>query len=242
MKKKVGNRLIALLLALFMAVTMMPDMAVGAEETDNGVADEAQKCGYEQPKAINVGELDEDEAEDLPIVRAQYNAADASYWAVYGSDYYYSKMSGAEKQFYQALYDDFKVYVRPLSMFLSETDFVKYPDSTQPMRFERIDAEDDRNVPKPLETTSCEPSFEETTEELPDGISPKLIAFLDADSDEERYTILNEMEDIVDDHMIDTMAVVMDTVIPEGDLDKRYDDLRYVIRTRQQYEFANRLR
>lgn len=50
--------------------------------------------------------------------------------------------------------------------------------------------------------TSCEPSFEETTEELPDGISPKLIAFLDADSDEERYTILNEMEDIVDDHMM----------------------------------------
>ena len=35
-----------------------------------------------------------------------------------------------------------------------ETDFVKYPDSTQPMRFERVDAEDDRNVPKPLETTS----------------------------------------------------------------------------------------
>ena len=81
MKKKVGNRLIALLLALFMVVTMMPDMAVWAEETDNGVADEVQECGYEQPKAINVGELDEDEAEDLPIVRAQYNAADASYWA-----------------------------------------------------------------------------------------------------------------------------------------------------------------
>lgn len=36
MKKKVGNRLIALLLALFMVVTMMPDMAVWAEETDGG--------------------------------------------------------------------------------------------------------------------------------------------------------------------------------------------------------------
>ena len=74
--------------------------------------------------------------------------------------------TGEDMVVYQALYDDFKVYVRPLSMFLSETDFVKYPDSTQPMRFERVDAEDDRNVPKPLETTSCEPSFEETTEEL----------------------------------------------------------------------------
>ena len=56
MKKNVGNRLIALLLALFMAVTMMPDMAVWAEETDNGVADEAQKCGYEQPKVPSMSE------------------------------------------------------------------------------------------------------------------------------------------------------------------------------------------
>lgn len=105
MKKKVGNRLIALLLALFMTVTMMPDMAVWAEETDNGAADAAQECGYEQPEVIDVGELDEDEVEDLPIVRAQYNAADASYWAAYGSNYYYNRMTSAEKQFYQALYD-----------------------------------------------------------------------------------------------------------------------------------------
>ena len=104
------------------------------------------------------------------------------------------------------------------------------------MRFERIDAEDDRNVPKPLETTSCEPSFEETTEELPDGISPKLIAFLDADSDEERYTILNEMEDIVDDHMIDTMAVVSDLVIEDGPISQRFQELKRCIRTRIQYE------
>ncbi len=136
--------------------------------------------------------------------------------------------TGEDMVVYQALYDDFKVYVRPLSMFLSETDFVKYPDSTQPMRFERIDTDTD--------TKNDTVVSEDTTEELPDGISPQLIAFLDADSDEERYTILNEMEDIVDDHMIDTMAVVSDLVIEDGPISQRFQELKRCIRTRIQYE------
>lgn len=47
--------------------------------------------------------------------------------------------SGSPMVVYQAMYGDFKVYVRPLDMFMSRVDKEKYPDVTCEMRFEKMD-------------------------------------------------------------------------------------------------------
>lgn len=152
---------------------------------------------------------------------------------------------------YQALYDDFGVYARPLEMFVSEVDHVKYPEVTQKYRFEKVDLSAAAPVEVKEATNIVAASEEKAAMEVnvvtestdgEQGIDPKLMDFLDADSFDEKYNILVSMRDTITDKLIDDIAVVMDVVIPDGDLIKRYDDLKHAIRTRQQYEFSNRLR
>ena len=138
--------------------------------------------------------------------------------------------TGEKLVIYQALYDDFGIYARPLDMFVSEVDHEKYPDVKQKYRFEKITLKD-----KPED----EPAPDADEGKAP---NPRLMEFLDADTFEEKYNILVSMRDTITDRLIDDIAVVMDVVVPEGPLQKRYDDLKNTIKTRQYYEFSNRLR
>ena len=168
---------------------------------------------------------------------------------------------------YQALYGGFGMYARPLAMFVSEVDHNKYPDVKQKYRFTRVEMNADgtwhcveeedntgiveirsdsenaaeqqsdlKNVAKQQETGI---QAENPDEERPD---PKLMEYLDAETFDEKYNMLASMRDCITDKLVDDIAVVMDVVIPEGDLMNRYDALKMALRTKQKYESANRLR
>jgi len=133
--------------------------------------------------------------------------------------------TGEELVVYQALYGDGMVCARPLDMFVSEVDHEKYPEVTQKYRFEKI-----------ADASVEEKTFYQMTPE------EKMMAFFDTDDLEERYQILLKMREEVNDTMIDNMAVVMDIVIPDGDITMRYDSLKRAIQTKQRYEQNSRLR
>lgn len=152
--------------------------------------------------------------------------------------------TGEELVIYQALYGDYQVYARPLAMFVSEVDHVKYPKVTQKYRFERVERaalQAEGMVREPVNTLPDVGKTDKTELSHCDGVNPKLMAFLDADDLEEKYNILVSMRDEVNDHLINSMAVVLDVVIPEGDVSERYEQLKNCIRTKQRYE-TDRLR
>nr|WP_314462413.1 DUF1653 domain-containing protein [uncultured Clostridium sp.] len=91
---------------------------------------------------------------------------------------------------YQALYGTFDVYVRPLSMFISEVDHEKYPDVLQKYRFERVDLKESAQQDQPV----CEPKEEEKKEEH-HGPNKNLLAFLDAETYHEKLEVLRTYKD-----------------------------------------------
>ena len=152
---------------------------------------------------------------------------------------------------YQALYGDYKTYARPLEMFTSEVDHVKYPDVKQKYRFEKVEPGEISEIYQPKvevptqqpETTQILPEAEmlsggQSTEELPE---PGLLEFLDTDDWDMKYNILVSLRDKMTDKLVDDFAVALDIVIPEGPLDKRYEELKNCLRTRQKLE-SQRLR
>ncbi len=167
---------------------------------------------------------------------------------------------------YQAMYDTFQIYVRPLAMFMEEVDVEKYPDARQQYRFEllqdselvsgsqaaeetisRLQAVEEtisglQAVEEPVKESNEGSGGTENAEEMQQlNIDPLVMEFLEADTYEQRLNILAALRSRITDEMINTMAMAVDLEIKEGDVEERYEELRNCLLTFVKYE-CNRLR
>lgn len=167
--------------------------------------------------------------------------------------------TGEQLVIYQALYGEFQVFARPLSMFLEKVDAKKYPDAAGKDRFMRIPMAEAAAVPQPVTAPSENPveprpaamSSENPVEPRPAAASsespvepqpdPGLLAFLDADSYEEKLEVFASLEGKVDLHMLNAIAASLDLELLEGSLEEQYDTLKSCLMTLERYE-CNRLR
>ena len=180
--------------------------------------------------------------------------------------------TGEQLVIYQALYGEFQVFARPLSMFLEKVDAKKYPDAAGKDRFMRIPMAEAAAVPRPaampsenpvepqpavmpsenpvesrpaaapsenpVESQSAAAPSENPIEPQPD---PGLLAFLDADSYEEKLEVFASLEGRVDLHLLNAIAASLDLELSEGSLEEQYDTLKNCLMTLERYE-CNRLR
>lgn len=167
--------------------------------------------------------------------------------------------TGEQLVIYQALYGEFQVFARPLSMFLEKVDAKKYPDAAGKDRFMRIPMAEAAAVPQPVPAPSENPveprpaamSSENPVESRPAAASsespvepqpdPGLLAFLDADSYEEKLEVFASLEGKADLHMLNAIAASLDLELSEGSLEEQYDTLKSCLMTLERYE-CNRLR
>ena len=167
--------------------------------------------------------------------------------------------TGEQLVIYQALYGEFQVFARPLSMFLEKVDAKKYPDAAGKDRSMRIPMAEAAAVPQPVPASSENPveprpaampsenpvesrpaaaSSESPVEPQPD---PGLLAFLDADSYEEKLEVFASLEGKVDLHMLNAIAASLDLELSDGSSEEQYGTVKSWLRTVERYE-CNRVR
>lgn len=146
--------------------------------------------------------------------------------------------SGEEYVVYQALYDDFKIFARPLRGFMEEIDRLKHSGSGQRYRFILLERTELDSLVSQADLKEQAVSSEKSVdiEVKQSEVDPLVLEFLSAKTYEERLQILSILHTRITDAMINTMAVSLDLEIAEGEVEKRYDELRHCLLTMRKFE------
>ena len=160
--------------------------------------------------------------------------------------------TGERMVVYQALYGDYRTYVRPYDQFVGEVDVEKYPECPYRSRFTYVPREerpDSRVAPASAAMQEIEPAEGNWDKEPQGGDAPSrslreqsmqelMLTFLDERDFLEKEKILSEIatRPELSDGLIDNLAAALDVVIDEGPIDRRFASLRTCVRTRARFE------
>ena len=142
--------------------------------------------------------------------------------------------TGEKMVVYQALYGEFKVWVRPLANFMEEVDREKYPDAGQKFRFEKAEGNViNEALDGKEEKTSCQP-----------GLNACLLEFFDA-MDEKNYDrmleVLRKLSKKAARKEVDDICTVLDIQASGETIDEQIADIRRHILTLKKFD-GERLR
>lgn len=161
--------------------------------------------------------------------------------------------TGEKMVVYQALYGDYRIYVRPYEMFVSEVDHVKYPDVKQKYRFELVEfsgeAEGEDIGTQPLkkpekkeEKTADELAvLKEPAESAEGEVNPILLEFLDAETLEEKMHIMVYYRNRMDENLLNSIAISLDLVVEKKNIQEKYDEILNCLSMMEKFE-CNRYR
>lgn len=168
--------------------------------------------------------------------------------------------TGERMVVYQALYGEYRIYVRPYEMFVSEVDHEKYPQVTQKYRFELVDLADGKeeggspgapesaNEETKSHNSAAEKAKEKKDTQVPaaeqtgDGaVNPLLLEFLDAETLEDKMHIMIFGRNQMDDNLLNSIAISLDLVVEEKSTEEKYDEILNCLSMMERFE-CNRLR
>lgn len=159
---------------------------------------------------------------------------------------------------YQALYGDFKTYVRPLTMFMSKVDKEKYPMVNEEYRFNKIIMNNGENSTEKdnkanlietvnsdelinLDVAECLKESIKSKEVVENQVNPILLEFLDARTYHDKLSIVMGNKNNITDRLINAMAASLDCTVEEGDIEDRLSGFIFCLQTFSRFE-NNRLR
>lgn len=145
---------------------------------------------------------------------------------------------------YQALYGEFQVYVRSLQDFFSVLDKEKYPEAQQNHRFEKVEKNKEFSKEKIADTPTITEQIKKDKSDMDPVIEQsdnkegmrRFMEFLDAETYKEKLEIFLKMQDRLDERIITNIAVSLDLVVDEKNIEESYQIIIKNLEQRSKFE------